>query len=440
MRRREFMGAGLAGAALALNASDLALAASTPKSARPRRPFLINRPRAEKLMAEAGLDAIVVRDPSNVFYASNHWSLWTDYGSNQPLFAVIPRQADRPVVAVIHWVAMREMMAEEYVYGPAIVFDPRAADKSGGVNRFQNRRMTPGVELSPLDAKWMELTETLWPGAVRTHTEGIAKALKELGLSKGRVGVDDARIQVEMGHAGYQGAELVDALPVMLRIRQVKTAPEIELARRAAQVSADAALAAVRRADVGATRAEIRQFFREEAAKRGGGYVSIMVGWENLPNYEVERGQPFMIDAVASVDHYVGDFGRTIVFGEPSNETKRICASTATSWEAIFEGLRPGMRSPEVAAIGRAAVARAGMPIKGLGTGAHSVGMQHSEDPIVDGAKETFVFEPGMVISVDHPYIEMGWGSSHLEDVSLITATGAEALNTHTPHLVIIPA
>jgi Xaa-Pro aminopeptidase len=39
------------------------------------------------------------------------------------------------------------------------------------------------------------------------------------------------------------------------------------------------------------------------------------------------------------------------------------------------------------------------------------------------------VLEPGMIITVDLPTLEPGWGSMHLESLILITSSGAEWLD-----------
>lgn len=447
MKRREFMSVGVAGSMAAtlaaLARADRAEAAAPKiepalKIRRAKRPLLINRPRAEKEMTKVGLDAMIVRDPSNVFYATNHWSLFSDYGSMQPSFAVIPRDQNKPIICVAPWVEMRKLVSEEAEYGQMIIYDPRAATKDGR-NRFNNQKIADGYEMGPLEKAWIESAEKYWPDAVATSNEGVIKALKELGLTRGRLGVDDMRIVYDLKSAGFEGPTLVEQVPVMYRIRQVKTAPEIALLREAAQLSADCAYAVAARIDVGATAQDMRWMYREEAAKRGGGYINLAVGWEDLPFKEVEKNKPFMIDGVASIERYVGDFGRTIVVGDPDTKTEKTCKSTGVAWEAVYEHMTVGRRFSELGQFARAAVEKAGLPIAAIGAGAHSVGLQHSEDPMnAAGGKEAdFVMEPGMVLSVDHPYIELGWGSSHLEDLTLITENGPEPLNKHSAPLIV---
>ena len=65
---------------------------------------------------------------------------------------------------------------------------------------------------------------------------------------------------------------------------------------------------------------------------------------------------------------------------------------------------------------------------------AHSVGLVPLESPVkypgtgLHGAKEGFVVEPGMVISIDCLYFGSGLGPSHMENVFIVNETGAEPL------------
>jgi Xaa-Pro aminopeptidase len=54
------------------------------------------------------------------------------------------------------------------------------------------------------------------------------------------------------------------------------------------------------------------------------------------------------------------------------------------------------------------------------------VGLQHTDAPGLGDV----VLEPGMVISVDCPVMQTGiGGSTHLEDLTLITANGSEPIH-----------
>ena len=71
----------------------------------------------------------------------------------------------------------------------------------------------------------------------------------------------------------------------------------------------------------------------------------------------------------------------------------------------------------------------------------HSVGVFHS-DHVGDGSsapREDIVLRPGMILSIDCPVLESGFGGSvHLEDLMLTTEDGAEPIHDPgTPAITI---
>ena len=80
-----------------------------------------------------------------------------------------------------------------------------------------------------------------------------------------------------------------------------------------------------------------------------------------------------------------------------------------------------------------AAIRGAGFP-EYRGCVVHSLGLEHTDDPKVAGAqpglKPDAVLEPGMVVNVDMPYTEIGWGSVHIEDTVVITPQGCDPLTS----------
>jgi Xaa-Pro dipeptidase len=73
---------------------------------------------------------------------------------------------------------------------------------------------------------------------------------------------------------------------------------------------------------------------------------------------------------------------------------------------------------------------------------AHSVGLQHTDDPAPPGRHSGFnpnrVLEPGMVLNLDMPYVEWGWGALHREDTVLVTDTGCELLTSGDRTLIVV--
>jgi len=97
------------------------------------------------------------------------------------------------------------------------------------------------------------------------------------------------------------------------------------------------------------------------------------------------------------------------------------------------EWLKPGVRYSELAAAVSKAVRKEGIP-NFRDPVVHSLGLEHTDDPKPPGVqpqtKPDQVLQTGMVVNVDMPHTEIGWGSVHMEDTVKITANGFERLGT----------
>jgi Xaa-Pro aminopeptidase len=144
------------------------------------------------------------------------------------------------------------------------------------------------------------------------------------------------------------------------------------------------------------------------------------------------KHEPFLIDFVGRFQGYCGDFARTLVFGTPPKELEKRSKIIGRLAQATFEMLKPGVKYSEIRAGGAQALKKLGADFP-VGIGPHSVGMQHSDDQGRDDmpfmVRADVALEPGMVITVDLPTLEPGWGSTHMESLILITKDGAEWLD-----------
>jgi Xaa-Pro aminopeptidase len=269
--------------------------------------------------------------------------------------------------------------------------------------------------------------------------------MKESGIVKGRVAVDDMRIAHLLQRIGVaDNIEFVDGDNLFRRIRYIKSEPEIALMRVAGAKNAEAALATARSIEKGMSFAEIERRFLAECALRGNAMSFIIAGVTLgfLPDAEVVPGKPFLIDAVSNFQQYHGDFARSVVLGEPSKEVIKRANAQQAAREATFSILKPGTKYSDIQAAGYAAFKKAGGNPDTLIVNPHSLGLQHTDQPYDDTnpwrGGEDIVLKAGMVITVDLPYIEIGFGAGHNEDLMLITADGYEAMNSEEEPLVIV--
>ena len=406
-----------------------------------RREPPMNMARAHAVMAEQGLDGLVLGEPLNLFHALGHYPQMANTKGGQPptSFALIARDGDQPTGVVTSRFLHYYTWADARFARPLQVWLYHENGDAGDLTAtaesdyFPDRGAAP---LTPVERRRRAALDAV-PAARRSFRDAgaaIVQAMRGMGLWKGRIGFDHPVIAAVCAHHDHPGT-LLPADNVLRAIRIIKSPLEIALMARAsaANVAAVGAVGAAVRS--GARYADLRGVFEVEAAKRGNRAVFMTVDRASSPLSDdpIEEGQTLFIDGVSHYRHYHGDYARTVFVGEPREAARRAAAAAAFGWQAVREALRPGLRYSELVAIGAAAVRKAGFTDT-IGFGPHSVGLLHTDEPgeVAGGfyRKSDLVLAPNMIVSVDCPVMDTGiGGSAHIEDLMLITADGAEPIH-----------
>lgn len=268
---------------------------------------------------------------------------------------------------------------------------------------------------------------------------------------------------------------ILDARAVVHEMRLHKSDDELAIMRRAAAISADAHVAAMREARPGRWEYElealIEYIFRRHGAA-GPAYPSIVASGVNATilhyttnDRQLGAGDLLLIDAGAEYDFYCADISRTIpIGGRFTGREKAIYEVVLAAQEAAIAAVRPGARvdDPHGAALAVIADGLARLAILAapaaqileqelykpvfmhrtshwLGMDVHDVGLYKQ----ADGAR---VLEPGMVLTVE-PGVYIGehladidpaWRGIgvRIEDDVLVTAAGHEVLTAAVPKQV----
>jgi Xaa-Pro aminopeptidase len=292
---------------------------------------------------------------------------------------------------------------------------------------------------------WLAAQEKYNAEVAPSSLWALVRALKASGLTRGTIAVDDMGIVPQLRAMGVTDAKFVPGNNAFRRIRVIKSAPEQALMRVAQANNAAAAMAAARSLQAGMTYAEFERRFQVECAARGSVAGFILLGFTQalLPDDEVVRGKSYMLDAFSQFQGYYGDFARTVVVGEPSAEALRRFKAQQIGRSEGFAKVRPGASFGEVQEAARLAMVKAGMPEACCrAITLHSVGLQHIDHPSpmelpFDGHADMVLAE-GMTVTLDLPYLQLGWGAGHNEDMLLVTKTGYEVLNDESDPLVIV--
>jgi Xaa-Pro aminopeptidase len=96
---------------------------------------------------------------------------------------------------------------------------------------------------------------------------------------------------------------------------------EVGHMRNITQANQTATMNMLARLGVGVSNFDSDHLFRLEAAKQGA-MATWLVGGSvgGFPQGELRKIVPFLINSVSQTNYYHGDFGRTVVLGEPSKK------------------------------------------------------------------------------------------------------------------------
>ena len=459
MNRRDLLSmAALAGtsAAAGRGAAAAPLAAATPPVALPAADVLrdappLSRERAYAVMERLDLDGLVLVDPVNVYHLTGFWPATARMGYEPNLYALLSRDPSQPVTAVASEFTYYYLLSDAHPAFPLELFlfsAPADAGELAAARAAGYRDDPPAIDTlvwpdageEPMGSG-EQARRSAVDAATRDHPisadadVALVKAVRALGFTGGSIAVDRNATAAIFERAGLE-ARTVDAGDVMKRIRLVKSPREIALLRQAASANVEAALASVQAARAGASYREMRTLFYAEAARRGNRGVFMVINGVSAETVErsFRDGDAFLFDAVSEGAGYHGDFARTVFLGEPPRSMKKATQAIKLGWDTVRESLRPGLRFSEITALGRETLRKAGYDFR-VAFGPHSVGLCHTDAPGLGD----IALEPGMVLSVDCPVMEAGiGGTAHLEDLMLITRTGAEPLHPLSENVIVL--
>jgi Xaa-Pro aminopeptidase len=141
------------------------------------------------------------------------------------------------------------------------------------------------------------------------------------------------------------------------------------------------------------------------------------------------------MDFGAMVDGYHTDMTRTVAFGEPATELRKVHDVVAAAQQAGIDAVRPGVVAGDVDRAARSVIDDAGYGDRfthGLG---HGVGLEIHEGPWLRRNGEE-VLPVGAVVTVEPGVYLPGMGGVRIEDAVEVTEDGASVLGASTRELI----
>lgn len=239
--------------------------------------------------------------------------------------------------------------------------------------------------------------------------------------------------------------KLQEALPAALfksggtyvaDLKRNKTAHEISLMRKAAQI-ADAAFPAGRAVvKPGATEQQVADAL-SKAMTDGGGvptFAIIAAGANGAEPHHLtdetilKDGDVVVMDFGCHVEGYQSDITRTVVCGSPTEEQRKVYETVYQAHMAAFAAAGPGVTAGSVDAAARKVIEDAGYGEYFMHRTGHGIGTQVHEEPYIIGGSDV-VLEPGHCFSIEPGIYLEGRFGVRLENIVTITENGCKSLN-----------
>jgi Xaa-Pro aminopeptidase len=284
----------------------------------------------------------------------------------------------------------------------------------------------------------------------------IAHHFENFGIKKGNLGLEYTFLtQSMMGmlthpHAKPQEVAVKDCTHILSELRIVKEQEEIERIRRSALVAAAGMKAAVRAVKPGATESQVaaeaergmryagaEEFYRTYVSS--GPRTNIAHG---LPtNRKIQAGEPVMIDLAPIVNGYSADLCRTVVAGKPTAEQQAAYDLYLKAQAATIAKVKAGADMADLEKTLRGALVEAGHEKHVFGPPIHGVGIEFEEPPLpaghafFHGEKAPPPLAANTVIAVGNCGLYTGPWGVRVEDTVLVGESGPE-LMTGFPYVL----
>lgn len=237
---------------------------------------------------------------------------------------------------------------------------------------------------------------------------------------------------------------------IIMSVRMIKTAKEIEIMKEAFGLSDAAFNYITGRIAVGRTEREIAQelnaYMREHSGSDELSFATIVASGPNgdaphasVTDRKLSKGDLITIDFGLVYRGYHTDTTRTVALGNPNDQLREIYAIVQEAQQAVADQVEIGMTGIEADKIARDIIAKAGYGEQfGHGTG-HGVGLDEHELPrlsYTDPGKN--ILQDGSVFSIEPAIYLPGIGGVRIEDVGILTAAGFLPLTKLPKHLIIL--
>ena len=364
--------------------------------------------RARALMADEGLDALVVRAPDNVLYLTNFWGM-KGYDA-----CVFPREGE-PVLICL------EASAED-------------AERTAWTKDVRFIRGYHESDPRPPLARTLDAAVEMARGYGRVGLE------LSLGTQAADRMVGEPTTFTKAWFDAFEGA--VDGTPLLNRARMLKTEQEIARMRIANEIATQAMVHVRGQLQPGMKESEVAALWQGYVHGQGtarddvelalpftliwaGKGIKTFTATSDLP---VVEGEPVLFEIWVCADGYWADHTKNLVVGDLKPEYAELEEQLMGVYTRALRLCTPAHPMADFDRSVREDLARMGYPGQPTHPVCHGVGARAHEPPYPHQAGGG-TFEEGMVLAVEPGVYWEGGGGLRFEDNFLVTGGGLEKLS-----------
>ncbi len=300
--------------------------------------------------------------------------------------------------------------------------------------------------------------------ALEMGTDCVRKALSDLGINSGTVGVEQGwelvlgtPLRYEMNVLGEKtlatlkqklaGHNFKDASPLLVKCRSIKTEEEVKALRKANRVArigletfrtnlkpklTEVELSSRIEYDI------ITEGVLKHSAHRVVACAYVASGPLTAEAYKyvigntkrkMRRGDLVMLELDVVVDGYCSDTTRTFTVGKPSKQQRMLLEAVLDSERTSIEAIEPEVSAAEIARTSIEVIQRHGLSAYLVHRLGHGIGVSVHEPIPALHIESKDILQPGMVHSVEPGIYGHKIGGIRIEDDILDTVKGAEYLS-----------
>ena len=380
----------------------------------------LNLERARQVMQRAGVDAIIASSTPNVYYVSDFWSMGMQLGCGTQSYALLPLDGEPAIIAPLN-------EADLVVQSGSWVKD---------VNYYGclNVKTTPNAASSDVTKRIVEATKM---DVEQSSCDSLVIAVTSRGLHKKKLAYDTSGVtpsRYENVLKNLPDAKFVDGAELLREIRMVKSQEEVERIQRVTEITEKSMEDALEIARTEIMEVDLAGMYSYSVAYDGGRVTHCNIGVGERSAYpnplpttlEAKKGDLIRMTLGAVFDNYQSNISRTAVIDNASAEVKKRWKAVVDAQESALEAVAPGVTLGEVYVAAEKELGKAGLKECSASLG-HSLGIECNEQPALVAGSEVEL-EEGMVLNVDIPYLDLGWGGLELEDTAVVTKEGFRLL------------